>query len=378
MPTRLWIMTSLLLTACPIAAAPQDRPAGPAKYRGLKYGVQPEGTWKILDRDGANRQVTPYLSSLGGGEAGTGVIASPPFVLATDKITFTICGHDGQEGGRGMNFLALVDAKTGDLLKQAMAPGSDPMKEQTWDVAQIKGRKVRIEVHDGLAEGAYAWLGIGRLDAGEAMKFDFRAGMPEDWKVTVKTTKPKTEVLTGGVPFLRCPAAYTVVPGSGALEIPCGFAAERIFLLGCTLPGGTPAEVYGTVEITYRGGRREPIPLMLGFTLDGQDKMLSPSKAIHLHPSSDPFQHYLVLAPKSELIEKITLARNPEQGPLPRITAVTFQTAAEAENLAALPDARLSTEEEAWIRSHAVSSASPNIKKSVAEIRRAHKMDTER
>ncbi len=377
MRTQFLIITTLLLAACPPATAAGESPAGPARYKGLRYGVQAQGTWKILDRDGANRQVAPYLSSLGGGEAGTGVIASPPFLLATDRVTFTICGHDGQGGGRGKNFLALVDAKTGDFLKKTTAPGCDPMKEQTWDVAQIKGRKVRIEVRDGLAEGAYAWMGIGRIDAGEALKIEFGAGMPEDWKVTVERTEPKTEVLSGGVPFLRCPAAYTIVPAAGALEIPCGFTAERIFLLGCTLGGGTPGEVYGAVTIEYRGGRRELIPLMLGFTLDGQGKILSPSKAIHLHPSPDPFQHYLVLAPRAELIEKITLARNSRQGLVPRVTAITFRTMAEAENLAVLPATELSPQEAAWIKSHAVSSDAPDMKKITAEIHRAHRIESD-
>ena len=373
MPTRFPII-GVLLTAFATLAAAADQPAGPAKYKGLKYAVPPATTWKVLDRDGAHRKVTPYLSSLGAGEAGTGVIASPPIVLATDKVAFTICGHDGQGGGRGKNFIALVDAKTGQVLQQTMAPGADPMQERTWDVAPVKGRKVRIEVHDGLAEGAYAWLGIGRLDAGPAMTVDFRAGMPDGWKFTAAKAESKTALVTGGVPLLRCPAAYTLIPASGSIEIPCGFAADRVFLLGCTVPGGKPTEVYGTVEITYRGGQRQRFPLMCGFTLDDQDKMLSPSKAIHLHPSSDPFQHYLVLAPGSEVIEKITLARDPEQGLVPRITAITFQTAAEADNLRALPDAKLSPQEEAWIESHAISPTSPNMKEIVAEIRRAHKM----
>jgi len=370
MTIRVATIATLLLIASAALAAP-------AEYKGLKYAVAPAATWKVLDYDGAHRKVTPYLSSLGAGEAGTGVIASPPFALSGDKITFTICGHDGQGGGRGKNFIALVDAKTGQVLKQTPAPGADPLQERTWDVAAVTGRNVRVEVHDGLAEGAYAWLGIGRLDAGGAMTVDFRAGIPDGWKFSAPQSESKTELIQAGVPFLRCPAAYTLIPASGSLEIPCGFAAERVFLLGCTVPGGKPAQVYGTVEITYRGGQRQRFPLMRGFTLDDQDKMLSPSNAIYLHASADPFQHYLVLAPKPEVIEKITLAANRQQGPRPRITAITFQTAAEADNLRALPDPGLSPQEQAWIESHAISSTSPNMKEIVAEIRRAHKMEAD-
>lgn len=373
MPTRLATIAVLLLTASTALAAP-DQPTAGAKYRGLKYSVEPAATWKVLDFDGAHRQVTPYLSSLGAGEAGTGMIASPPFVVATDKISFTVCGHDGQKGGRGKNFVALVDAKTGQTLAQTAAPGSDAVQEQSWDVAAIKGRKVRVEIHDGLAEGGYAWLGIGRLDAGPAMTVDFRSGIPDGWKFTAAKADSTAEVLEGAVPFLRCPAAYSLLPAHGSVDIPCGFAAERIFLLGCTVAGGKPTEVYGKVEINYRGGAHETFPLMAGFTLDDDDKMLSPSKAIYLHASADPFQHYLVPAPQAEVIEKITLSADPEHGAVPRITAVTFQTAAEADNLQALPGAKPSPQEQTWIEGHAVLATSPDRKQIVAEIRRDHRM----
>src|SRR3989304_1851077 len=42
------------------------------RYRALDYAEAGLGTWAILDRDGAGRAVDPYLSSLGGGEMGTG------------------------------------------------------------------------------------------------------------------------------------------------------------------------------------------------------------------------------------------------------------------------------------------------------------------
>ncbi len=372
------IVAVLLLTACPLVAGAQDH-AGALQYKALRCEppLASGATWAILDRDGANRKVEPYLSSLGAGEVGTGVIASPSFVLSTDAIALTIRGHDGMDGGRRKNFIALVDDETSQTLQQAMAPGSDPMQERSWDVAKLKGRKVRIEVHDGLAEGAYAWLGIGKIDAGTALTVDFRSGMPAGWKISAKRTEPKTKLLEGGVPFLRYPAAHTLIPATGVAEIPCGFTAGRIFVLGCTVPDGKPLAVYGTIEISYRNGDRERFPLMFGFTLDGQAKLPSPSGAIHLHPSADPFQFYLVLAPNAEVIEKITLRKNPQQAHAPRITAITCQTAAESDRLEVLPEPRLSPREEQWIGTHAITSTSPKLQSIVAEIRRAHKMPTD-
>jgi hypothetical protein len=344
-------------------------------YKALKYSPpSPSGTWAILDHDGANRPMERYLSSLGGGESGTGVIVSPPFRVATDTITFTICGHDGPKGGNNRNFIALADVKAAKTLRQTPAPGSDAMQPRSWDVAKLRGREVQIEVHDGDAGAAYAWLGIGRIDAGAGLRVDFRNGMPDGWAAKTQPADLRPEIVPGGIPFLRYPAVYTMVPASGQLEIPCGFPAERLFFLGCTIAPGRPLENYGTIEIVYRSGPPDRYPLMYGFTLELAGKLLSQSKAMYLHPSGDAFQHYLVLAPRGEVIDKIILRRNPQQEAIPRITAITCSTSAASDRLEPLPDRAPSAEEAAWIQSHAITPTSPNLEQITAEIRRANKL----
>jgi hypothetical protein len=374
MAIRICIAAALASILLPCAAA-EDRPAISREYQALEYPLPAsQGTWAVVDFDGARRQVEPYLSSLGGGESGTGVIVSPQFSVAVDTITFTICGHDGQGGGREQNYAALVDAESGNTLRKAFAPGSDPMQERSWDVGELRGRKVRFEVHDKNAAGAYAWIGIGRVDAGPALDIDFRQGMPNDWKALPPPDRQRTETVAGGIPFLRRAGLYTIIPRQGPIDIACGLAANRLFLLGCTVPRGEPLETYGHVEIIYRNSPPERYPLMYGFTLDGEGKLFSPSKALHLHRSGDQFQHYLVVAPRPEVIEKIRLARNPAHDVLPRITAITCQTQAVADNLLPLPDCRPSAAEDAWIQSHTISRDRPNMDRVAAEIRRAHKM----
>jgi hypothetical protein len=352
-----------------------------AKYRALVYSPPAAGTWAILDRDGANREVAPYLSSLGGGELGTGAILSPPFSIAagTTTITFTICGHDGQGGGQDRNFIVLVDAASGDVLRKTVAPGNDAVQARSWEVGKLKGRRVRIRVEDGIAAGGFAWLGIGKIDAGPQLRIDFRQGMPGGWKEVAARPKPESTVpVEGGIPFAAL--RRTMVPAAGAAEIPCGFAAERLFFLGCTVFSGRPLEVHGHIKIVYRGGRKDSFPLMVGYTLDGAFKLLSRSEAIHLHPSGDPFQHYLVIAPRRGVIEAIKLRRDGEHPRPPSITAITCEIKADAvagsaaDSLRPLPDCKPGPEEQAWIRSHAISPSAPEMEEIEAEIRRAHKM----
>ena len=374
-PNRIWIVTLLLAPILSITVTAQDGAGTSMKFQALKVAPpSAAGTWAISDRDGANRPVARYLSSLGGGESGTGVIASPPFRIATDTISFTICGHDGQGGGGKKNYIALVDAKTGKMLKQTMAPGSDAVQPRSWDVAKLRPREVVIEVRDGDSGGAFAWLGIGRIEAGDALRVDFAQGMPDGWIAKTQPIQSQTELVPGGIPFLRYPAVYSMVPASGAAEIPCGFSAERLFFLGCTVGGGRPLETYGTIEIVYRSGPAQRCPLICGYTLDVAGKRLSDSKAMYLHPSGDVFQHYLVLAPRRDVIEKVILRRDPKQEAIPRITAITCLTDAASDHLAPLPDGALGAEEAARIESHAITPAPPDMEHILAEIRRAHKL----
>lgn len=371
---RICSLVAVLVLGWIWGPARSDGPAGPqTRYKALLCDLPPaSGTWAILDRDGANRQVEPYLSSLAQGEFGTGTVTSPAFSIEVERITFTICGHDGQGGGEQKNFIALVDGRSGYTLRRTVAPGSDPLQPRSWDVGDIAGRKVRIQIRDGIASGAFAWLGVGEIDAGPQLRVDFRKGMPEGWEVSQIPREARTEPIQGGIPFLAL--RETLIPTRGAVEIPCGFAARRLFVLGCTVFRGKPLETHGTIEIHYRSGPPGRIPLMIGYTLEGQFKLLSRSKAMHLHPSGDPFQYYLVLAPRDEVIERIRLEGNPDHPGAPWITAITCETQATAENLKPLPDSRPGPEEEAWIRAHTISPDSPRMEEIEKEIRRAHHM----
>jgi hypothetical protein len=371
MPGLHRIIAAVAGSVCFSIALSQNSAAVSPTYKALIYIPESFGTWGILDRDGASRPVAPYLSSLAAGEFGTGVVVSPPFTLGADAVTFTICGHDGQGGGQQKNYIALRDDKTGEVLRKTMAPGSDPMQSASWDVAELKGRAVRIEVRDEIAAGGFAWLGIGKIDAGPSLAIDFSKGMPAGWKVTAAPAERRTEIVRGGIPFLRT-QSYTMLPPTGSLEIPCGFTAERLYFLGATVGSGRPLETYGTIEIAYRTAPSERYPLLYGFTLDGEYKLLSPSKALYLHPSGDPFRYYFVIGVKPDVIEKITFTVDPAHQIAPRITAVTCQTPASAENLEPLPDCRPGDVEEAWIRAHTITPMSPNIEAIMAEIQRAH------
>jgi len=372
--THIYGMT-LVLVLSSIATGEDNAPASP-RFKALKCPEPSLGqTWGILDRDGANRKVEPYLSSLASGEAGTGMISSPPFIVDCDKIAFTICGHDGNKKGRNnQNYIAIVDARKGEVLMKTPPPHQDSMEEQSWDVSKIRGMQVRIELRDGDGGNAFAWFGAGRIDAGPSMQIDFRKGMPKGWaEPERKTTEARYEVLAGGVPFKRATGIYTMIPISGAVEINCGFTAERLYFLGCTVNGGKPLETYGGIEIHYKTGSPEVFPLMCGFTLDDAGKLLSPCAATHLLPSADPYQPYLVIKPRADVITKIRLVTNPKEI-VPRITAITCETTAQADTLMPLPTTVMDPKESARIDAGCIAFDKLDLNGIMETIRKANKM----
>lgn len=348
---------ALLLTGCfaPFVTAADAPLATSKRYKALDCPpVSLAGTWALLERDGANREVEPYLSSLGQGEAGTGVIASPPFVVSGDAIVFTIRGHDGPGGGKEKNYIALVDVRKGKTLLQTPAPGNDALQERRWDVAKYRGMEVRIEVHDGDTAGAFAWLGIGKIDASPALKIDFRQGIPKDWVRHRTRAAVSYEMLQGGVPFRRDVNRYSIMSKTNPVELPCGFLAKRLFLLGCSAAGGRPPLTYGAIELHYQSGDFDTIPLICGVTLDAKYKRLSNSDALMLHASTDPYQPYLAISTRQERLEKIRLITNTVHDVLPQVTAITCETDSSGEHLIPLPASEPDEDEAAWIEARSV------------------------
>jgi hypothetical protein len=344
------------------SCSPAALAAPSARFRSLECpastGGGGNGTWTILERDGANRPMKPYLSSLGEGEPGTGSIASPVFEVGTEKIEFTICGHDGvPPGGENKNLLVLVDATSGKVLRKTPAPANDALQERSWEVKELKGRKVRVEARDGLSGGAFAWMGIGKIDAGPALQVDFaKSPKLEGWTVSkppVEETKKRERPVVGpGVPFSDL--GRSVAPLTGSTRIPCGFKARRLFFLGVTVEYGAAGDRRGEIEIVYQGGGSDRVPLEIGSTLECEDKVLSKSKDMRLHHTDNPFLYYLAITPRDQAIERIEIRRETNQPGIISIRGITCETDAKAENLKELPDLKPGAEEESWIQAHAV------------------------
>jgi putative heme-binding domain-containing protein len=146
---------------------PAVRPAALA-WRNVPLDAAPNAAspWDWQERRQADTGADArMLSSLPRGESLTGVLRSRPF-KAPPSLSFFLAGHDGPPDAppRRRNLVRLVAADTGDVLLEAPPPRNDTAQRVTWDLRLVAGRDVRLEVVDGDAGGAYAWLAFGRLE----------------------------------------------------------------------------------------------------------------------------------------------------------------------------------------------------------------------
>ncbi|MEO8499057.1 MAG: c-type cytochrome, partial [Planctomycetota bacterium] len=134
----------------------------PASWTNLSGQV----AWGLEQRncDDGKKDVL-FLSSLPGGERGTGVIKSPSFELP-QRLSFFICGHLGfpTADADERNVVRLHLDETDEIVQSVLPPRNDVAHQVDWDLAAFAGKRGHIEVVDGIDIQAYAWLAVSRFD----------------------------------------------------------------------------------------------------------------------------------------------------------------------------------------------------------------------
>jgi putative heme-binding domain-containing protein len=143
-----------------------------------KAGADSWSNWPVPDKRSAEnpwvRQIrissdgddsAPFLCSLPRGEQLTGRLRSPEFE-APPKLSFYIAGHAGfpDKPLHGENYIAVRDAKTGEIWMQTLPPRNDTAQPVEWDLSNHRGKRAVIEIVDGDDAGAFAWLAVGRFE----------------------------------------------------------------------------------------------------------------------------------------------------------------------------------------------------------------------
>lgn len=125
--------------------------------------------WGFRTRQCSDGATAPTLTSLPRGgsrtERLTGILRSKVFP-APKKLSFWVCGHRGPPDGPAHDKLLvrLVGSKSGEELRKAFPPRSNVCQRVDWDLSELAGQPLRLEIVDGDAGKAYAWIGVTRIE----------------------------------------------------------------------------------------------------------------------------------------------------------------------------------------------------------------------
>ena len=112
--------------------------------------------------DGVNGAA--MFSSFEKGEGRTGIYRSATFA-AGKELSFYIAGHDGMPDQplKKANFVRLLDAENNQVLREASPLRNDVAQKVEWNLEDMNGRRVVVELVDGDSASAYAWIAVGRF-----------------------------------------------------------------------------------------------------------------------------------------------------------------------------------------------------------------------
>lgn len=123
-------------------------------------------TWTVSHtrKSADGMTATPLWSSFPHGERRTGIYRSALFTLA-DEFSFFLAGHDGFPDKRlqQKNYVQIRDALSREVLQRWSSHRNDTAQPVRWQTGDAAGRQVRVELVDGDAGTAYAWLAVGRF-----------------------------------------------------------------------------------------------------------------------------------------------------------------------------------------------------------------------
>ena len=147
---------------------PKSRPA-PAWINvpvGSAPGSLQTSPWGVRPRNSADGvKDALFFDSIVNGEKLTGILKSAPFAVP-DKLTFWLCGHNGQPGTESLplNHIRLKLADSGEVIAKEVVPRNDVARKVEWDLAKWVGKSGVIEIVDGDYGPSYAWIGVGRFE----------------------------------------------------------------------------------------------------------------------------------------------------------------------------------------------------------------------
>ena len=144
-----------------------DQPDPSSGWRNQTLDSAPTlNPWDFETRRLADGTSVRVLSSFPHGEGLTGTLQSPTF-SAPAEMSFWLGGHDGppDQPAANKNRLVLRDATSKSVVREAAPPRNDVGQRVTWNLSDLAGRSVYLELTDGDTGSAYAWIDLAQPES---------------------------------------------------------------------------------------------------------------------------------------------------------------------------------------------------------------------
>lgn len=353
------------------------------RFAMLKPQAVATAAWGTEIRGPSTSDYAPMLSTLPRGETGIGTLRSPDFECPP-MLSFWIAGHSRQNA----NFVKLVDAADGAVLKTEPVPGTDAAKLIEWDTSDIAGRQVHLLLVDGDTGSGWAWISFGRLQPEVAPMPGSVGEVPAGWTEVIT---PPRESTADGIPFLE---ASIWSGGSATLDMG-GVRAKQLHILGGTNsvdepnPGWGGSDSFqnifigdsaGSIRISYGGGAADDIPLVFGYTIWWKTPYIRSPEPFRGDPkvraildralcvangTGRPDKPYhITIALRDEPVESITFTDDPAKVGHAVVRGITFGEVSrpgllDPDRFARADGGDMPAEMATWLASHTIASSDP-------------------
>jgi len=353
-----------------------------------------EAVWRVRNFRTQDGQTIAMLCSDIPGQPAAGRLRSETF-FAAETLSFYLAGYSRDPHAK-LNLVRLMDAETHRVLQSQNVPDRRSPRRYRWNLADITGRAVYLELIDADTDTTRGWIAFGCLQPEVVtMPGLADANLPGDW---TDGKADQTEIRVSQIPFLKTQKPPIIQEGKSWTLNDLSISAGLLYVLGCKNSidqpnpgwGGTQdyrnffvGDSLGNIRLTYASGTQDSVALIYGYNVWwGQnyqqyhrpfsnnpharqtlDAALCVANGLDGYKDAET-NYFTRIALRKEALASIAFEDNPAKAGHINIEGLTFadvHTIGENPNPRLIPISSHPPDEKIadWLRTHTIAAANP-------------------